>query len=431
MERERQQSGGNGESRISRRDFLKMSAAVGAGLAVGASGWAAFGKMIAPARPAGAVDAASPSASAAGGARTDEAIPLYGEHQPGIVTPQQTYLYLASFRITAASRDAVVRLFRDWTKFADLSSAGGAMRMGDNPLLPPSDTGETLGLPAARLTFTFGFGPTFFRQQDGRDRFGAASQLPRYLRDIPRMPRDQLDPLMSGGDVCVQVCAEDQQVAFHAVRNLIRLATGNATVNWLQEGFISAGTGGQTPRNLFGFKDGTANALHQTPDGYRNVVWAGQDEPAWLQGGTYMAYRKVRMMLEVWDRSSLTDQEDTFGRRKESGAPYGKTGEFDTVDASALPVDAHVRLAKESKQMIHRRGYSYTDGIDPRTGNVNAGLLFISFQRNPDDQLLPMLKLMQSRDALNEYTAHVASGMFACSRGLKPGEYIGQNILEA
>jgi len=419
MERERNPDG------MSRRDFLKLSASVGVGLAVGASGLAAIEKLAAPrARSAvGEPDAGNGTAS--------EAIPLYGEHQPGIITPQQTYMYLASFRITAADRAVVIRLFRDWTKFADLSSAGGTMRTGDNPLLPPSDTGETLDLPASRLTVTFGFGPTFFRRQDGKDRYGVAGQLPRYLQDIPRMPRDQLDPLLSGGDVCVQVCAEDQQVAFHAVRNFIRLSTGTASVNWLQEGFISGGSGGQTPRNLFGFKDGTANALHQTPEGYRDVVWAGSDEPAWLQGGTYMAYRKVRMMLEVWDRSSLTDQEDTFGRHKESGAAYGKNGEFDPADPSAMPTGAHVRLAKESKQLIHRRGYSYTDGIDPRTGNINAGLLFVSFQRNPEEQFLPMLKLMQSRDALNEYAVHVASGMFACPRGLAPGEYIGQNILEA
>ena len=224
---------GSGSS-MTRRDFLKLSASVVVGLAVGAGGLAAIEKLAAPkVRPA-----AAGSEAAAGSNSANEAIPLYGEHQPGIVTPQQTYMYLASFRITAADRAAVIRLFRDWTKFADLSSSGGTMRTGDNPLLPPSDTGETLDLPASRLTVTFGFGPSFFGQADGKDRFGIAGQLPRYLKAIPRMPRDQLDPLLSGGDICVQVCAEDQQVAFHAVRNFIRLSTGTASVNWLQEGFI-------------------------------------------------------------------------------------------------------------------------------------------------------------------------------------------------
>ncbi|QMV44098.1 iron uptake transporter deferrochelatase/peroxidase subunit [Cohnella cholangitidis] len=411
----------NKQEGMSRRDFLKISASVGVGLAIGASGMAAIENAVAP---------ADKTANGSGYEPTDERIPMYGEHQAGIITPQQTYMYLASFRLTVTDRDALIKVLRDWTKFSDLSTAGGTMRTGDNPLLPPSDTGETLDLPASKLTVTFGFGPTFF-SLDGKDRFGIAHKIPRFLKDIPRMPSDNLDPLMSGGDICIQVCAEDQQVAFHALRNFIRLSMGSATLNWMQEGFISGGQSGQTPRNLFGFKDGTANALHQTPDGYKDVVWAGEDEPDWMRGGTYMAYRKVRMFLEVWDRSSLSDQEDTFGRYKESGAAYGKKGEFDTPDPAQMPIASHVRLAKESKQLIHRRGYSYTAGVDPRTGNVDAGLLFISYQRNPEEQLLPMLKLMQSKDALNEYVSHVASGLFACPGGLREGQYIGQTILES
>lgn len=410
---------GNKQEGISRRDFLKITASVGVGLAIGASGMAAIEKVVSPA-----------SKAVAGNDPTEDRIPMYGEHQSGIITPQQTYMYLASFRITTADRATLIRVLRDWTKFSDLSMAGRTMQTGDNPLLPPSDTGETLDLPASKLTVTFGFGPTFF-SADGKDRFGIAGKLPRYLKDIPRMPSDKLDASQSGGDVCIQVCAEDQQVAFHALRNFIRLSMGAATLNWMQEGFISGGSGGQTPRNLFGFKDGTANQLHQTADGYQDVVWAGEGEPDWMRGGTYMAYRKVRMFLEVWDRSSLADQEDTFGRYKESGAAYGTKGEFDKPDPSKMPIASHVRLAKESKQLIHRRGYSYTDGVDPRTGNVNAGLLFISYQRNPDEQLLPMLKLMQSKDALNEYVSHIASGLFACPGGLREGQYIGQSILES
>lgn len=380
---------------------------------------AAMENTIAPEAPAGA-----------GNEPQEERIPMYGEHQAGVITPQQRYMYLASFRITAEDRAGLTSLLRSWTKFCDLSTAGGTMKTGSNPLLPPDDTGETLDLPASGLTVTFGFGPTLF-SADGKDRFGIAGKMPRFLKDIPRMPKDNLDPLLSGGDICIQVCAEDQQVAFHAVRNFIRLSTGSATVNWMQEGFISGGSSGQTPRNLFGFKDGTANGLHQTEQGYKDVIWAGDDEPAWMKGGTYMAYRKVRMLLEIWDRASLSDQEDTFGRYKESGASYGRKGEFDEADPSKMPATAHVRLAKEAGRLIHRRGYSYSDGIDPRTGNVNAGLLFISFQKNPEEQLVPMLKLMQSKDALNEYTSHVASGLFACPGGLREGQYIGQSLLES
>lgn len=400
---------------VSRRDFLKLSAIAGTGITLGAAGMGAIMGMVKP-------------ESEKSGAVTEERIPMYGEHQAGIITPQQTYMYLVSFHLTGSDRTSVIRLFRDWTKFCDLTTAGGTMKTGDNALLPPSDTGETLDLPAAKLTITFGFGPTFFREE-GKDRFGVAAKAPRYLKDIPRMPRENLDASLSGGDICIQVCAEDQQVAFHAVRNLIRMATGYATVKWLQEGFISA-TPGKTPRNLFGFKDGTANSEHDNTSGHNEVVWAGEEEPAWMKGGSYLAYRKIRMLLEVWDRTSLKDQEDTFGRYKESGAAYGRTGEFEAADMSKMPGSAHVHLAKESKMRIHRRAYSYTNGIDPRTGNVDAGLLFLSYQKNPDQQFIPMLRLMQNGDKLNEYTMHVASGMFACPGGLREGQYIGQNILE-
>ncbi|MBB6735393.1 deferrochelatase/peroxidase EfeB [Cohnella sp. CBP 2801] len=398
-----------------------MSVAAGAGIALGASG---LGAILGA--TGNTLSASKTTASAESG---DDVIPLYGEHQPGIITPQQTYLYLASFRVSTDSKSDLVSMLKDWTKFCDLSVSGGTMMTGDNPLVPPTDTGESLDLPASKLTVTFGFGPSFFRD-GGKDRFGIARLAPQHLKDIPRMARDNLDPSISGGDIVLQVCANDQQVAFHAVRNLIRLSVGTASLNWMQEGFAS-GTPGKTPRNLFGFKDGTANSLHDSADGYDRIVWAGDGEPDWMKGGSYLAYRKIQMKIETWDRTSLSDQEATFGRFKVSGAAFGAKGEFDAVDASKLPADSHVALAKQTKQQIHRRAYSYTDKVDPRTGNVDAGLLFISYQRNPDEQFIPMLRLMQSKDALNEYVSHVASGMFACPGGLREGRYIGQNILEA
>ncbi|GLX66932.1 iron uptake transporter deferrochelatase/peroxidase subunit [Paenibacillus glycanilyticus] len=404
-------------STISRRDFLKLTTSVGFGLAIGAAGMASINEKLIP-----------EAKSEVNKQPVNDVIAMYGDRQAGIITPQQKYMYLVSFRITTSQKADVIQLFKSWTKFSDLSTSGGTMKTGDNPLLPPSDTGETLELSASNLTITYGFGPTFFLE-DGKDRFGIAKKQPLYLKDIPRMPRENIDPSLSGGDVCLQVCADDQQVAFHAVRNFIRLSTGYATLNWLQEGFIS-GKAGVTPRNLFGFKDGTANKLHDNPEGNKKVIWAGQEEPSWMTGGSYMSYRKIRMLLEVWDRSSLSDQENTFGRHKESGAAFGKTNEFEAVDSSKLPVTSHVALAKQSGQLIHRRGYSYTDGVDPKTGNVNAGLLFIGYSRNPEEQLIPMLKLMQSKDKLNAYTSHIASGMFACPGGLTAGQYMGQSLME-
>ncbi|GGD79291.1 iron uptake transporter deferrochelatase/peroxidase subunit [Paenibacillus nasutitermitis] len=404
---------------ISRKDFLKLSAAAGMGIAIGASG---VGAVL-------EINNSTATSKSTSAVKEDDMIPLYGIHQPGIITPQQTYMYLAAFRITTKSKSDLIVMLKNWTKFCNLSAAGGTMKLSDNSLLPPADTGETLDLLPSNLTLTFGLGRSFF-VDDEHDRFGIAQMAPRYLNDIPRMPRDNIDPAISGGDICVQVCADDQQVAFHAVRNLIRLSTGQASLKWMQEGFAS-GTPGKTPRNLFGFKDGTANELHLSSAGYDQVVWAGDDEPDWMRGGSYLAYRKIQMKIESWDRTSLADQEATFGRSKVSGAAFGAHGEFDSVDLSQQPANSHVALAKQTKQQIHRRAYSYTDKVDPRTGNVDAGLLFISYQRNPDQQLLPMLRLMQNKDALNSYVSHVGSGMFACPAGLKEGRYFGQTILEA
>lgn len=414
-------SDGSGKG-YTRREMLKMSAAAGGGIALGASGLGAILKMF------GAAEAPPDAAGGERAAAANERLDFYGEHQAGIVTPQQTYMYLVGFKVTAADRKTLIGLLRDWTRFCDLSTGGASAVEANGRLLPPSDSGESVDLPAAKLSVTFGFGPSLFTQ-GGQDRFGLAARAPKHLRDIPRMPKDRIDEALSGGDICVQVCAEDQQVAFHAARNLIRLSAFTASVLWMQEGFISSPPG-STPRNLFGFKDGTANALHDSGAGYDDVVWCGEDEPDWMRGGSYLAYRKIRMLLEVWDRSSLKDQEDTFGRRKHSGAAYGKTGEFDPVSPGELPADSHVRLAKQDGAQMHRRAYSYTGGIDARTGSVDAGLLFLSYQRNPDKQFVPMLRLMSQMDKLNEYTVHIASGLFACPGGWKPGEYVGQRLLE-
>jgi deferrochelatase/peroxidase EfeB len=117
-----------------------------------------------------------------------------------------------------------------------------------------------------------------------------------------------------------------------------------------------------------GFKDGTNNLVAEDTSALRRYVWVGRDEqPAWMRGGSYMVVRRIRMLLEVWDRSTLADQEATIGRVKESGAPLGKRREHDTVDLTArsdgelvIANDAHIRLAapelNHGARML-RRGY--------------------------------------------------------------------------
>ncbi|MGV3487190.1 MAG: iron uptake transporter deferrochelatase/peroxidase subunit [Tuberibacillus sp.] len=409
---------GEQESKYTRREILKISAIAGTGIAIGASGLGTIGMVLDRLTTKEKATASFPN--------EQKKVNFFGDHQAGILTPQQTYAYLAAFDLTANKRADVIALFKNWTALSVELTKGTVSNKQQNDWLPPKDTGETLDLGPARLTITFGFGPTFFKK-NGIDRLGISHKMPKHLKPIPAMPRDRLDSDISDGDICVQVCADDQQVAFHAIRNLIKTAVGTASVKWMQEGFLSGKNKG-TPRNLFGFKDGTANIDPKNAEAAKQIIWGGKEEPIWMQGGTYLAYRKIRMFLEVWDMQSLKDQEDTFGRKKVSGAPYGTIHEHDPVDLTKLPKDSHVFLAKSTGQQIFRRAYSYTDSIDPKTGQIRAGLLFICFQQNPDQSFIPMLHLLSKKDKLNEYTQHIASAMFAVPRGIQKGEYIGEAL---
>jgi len=373
---------------------------------------------------------------------SDQAVPFYGAHQAGIATPAQDRLHFAAFDVVTDSADDVRDLMRIWTDAAARMSVGEpAGPVNDVPSAPPDDTGEAVGLSTGRLTVTFGFGPTLFEQR-GEDRFGLASKQPAALTALPEFAGDTLDPARTGGDLCVQACADDPQVAFHAVRNLARLGRGTVVMRWSQLGFgrtSSTSRAQDTPRNLMGFKDGTNNLKLEDEDELARYVWVGQSErPAWLRGGTFLVARRIRMLIEVWDRTFLQDQEETIGRIKDSGAPLGTTSEFDPVDLEAVkadgtpvvPVDAHIRLASphENGQVrILRRGYSFTDGMDERLGQLDAGLFFVSFQRDPGAFVSLQRKLAQN-DALNEYITHTGSGIFACPPGAARGGFVGDTL---
>jgi deferrochelatase/peroxidase EfeB len=388
----------------------------------------------------GHAEASEPAGDAKG------AVPFYGEHQAGIATPAQDRLAFGSFDLTTESPAMLRELLREWTRAAELMCAGrptGAV--AGHPEVPPQDTGEAAGLPPAQLTITFGFGPTVF-EQDGKDRFGLAAKRPTALKPLGALPGDELDPDRSGGDLCVQACSNDPQVAFHAVRNLARIASGTAALRWMQLGFgrTSSTTRGQvTPRNLFGFKDGTNNLRAEDTKGMDRFVWVGREEPqAWFRGGTYLVARRIRMLIENWDRDRLGDQEAVFGRSKVSGAPLTGQAEFDPVDldikgsdgVTVVPPNAHIRLASPAVndgQHLLRRGYSYTDGIDPRTAQLDAGLFFIAFQQDPHRQFVAIQKKLGVGDALNEYIRHTGSGLFAVPPGIRRGGFVGEGLFRA
>jgi len=394
------------EKKMDRREFLKKAGIGGAGLALGLSGASAFfankehgSKQIADGQ---------------------EEISFYGKHQAGITTPMQKNIYFVVLDLRTTDKNELIQLFKDWTDYSQKLVNGELVKKdGSNALLPPSDTGETVGLNPYRLTLTFGVSASFLTK------LGLEKKRPKLFRDLPAFPKEQLREQYTGGDIVIQACADDEQVAFHAVRNLIRKGRNKVTMKWSQSGFAAIGDRMETPRNLFGFKDGTANVT--TEKDFDKVVWA--DSQDWMKNGSYMAVRRIIMHLETWDRTNLQEQENTFGRYKESGAPFGKQNEFDEVDLSLLPVDSHVRLAKEVDLPILRRSYSYSDGIDPKTGQFDAGLLFIAFQKDPDS-FVKIQTNLGADDKMNEYVTHIGSGLFACFGGVKEGGYIGQDLFE-
>jgi len=405
-----------------------------AGLAGGAAA-GATAVLAADAPPAPGLPAAS------------GAVPFYGEHQAGIVTPAQDRLHFVAFDVITKDRDRLVSLLQDWTAAAARMTAGrdaGPIGAVDGvPEAPPDDTGEALGLPPSGLTLTVGFGPTLFRDASGIDRFGLAARRPPALEELPKFPGDALQPEISGGDLCVQACANDPQVAVHAIRNLARIGMGTVSVRWSQLGFgrtSSTSRDQATPRNLFGFKDGTANLKAEDTALLRDHLWAAPgDGPSWMDGGSYVVTRKIRMLVETWDRTSLAEQEEIVGRAKGTGAPLGRHDEFDELDFTVRGPDgepaiadvAHVKLAHPSQNggaRLLRRGYNFVDGSDG-LGRLDAGLFFIAFQRDPRTAFVPIQRQLARHDVMNEYIRHVSSAVFACPPGVVDGgDYWGRAL---
>ena len=415
---------------VSRRALLGWGGAVAVGASLAGLG---AGRATAPA------PTAAPPASPA--TRT---YAFTGPHQAGVVTPAQDRLYAAAFDLTTTDRGELVDLLRRWTVMAARLTQGlpaGPLGPTSGPYdAPPDDTGEALDLPPAGLTITVGFGRSLFVGTPGPggtpgvDRFGLADRLPAALVALPQFAGDALDPARCDGDLVVQACADDPQVAVHAIRNLSRAAFGTATLRWAQLGYgrtSSTSTAQRTPRNLFGFKDGTANVMAEETAALDEHVWVqpGDDAAAdWLAGGSYLVARRIRMTIETWDRSSLREQEAVVGRTKAEGAPLSGGEERSDPDFTRegrggqplIPVDSHVALAHPTRNggaRMLRRGYNFTDGNDA-LGRLDAGLFFLAFVRDPRTQYVPMQARMSREDRLQEYLQHTGSGLYAVPPGV-------------
>ena len=442
---------------FSRRNFVRSTLIAAGGAAM---------EMVVTREPV----AAREVALAAAPADSASFEPFWGEHQSGITTPAQRHIYFIAFDLTTNRRSDAVDVLRAWTLAAARMTAGQTAQPvadGLKPAVPQNggaakssgadygvadqqamgaDTGEVLDSSPARLTVTFGFGPGLFTK-DGKDRYGLAARRPAALVDLPAFAGDQLVPAQTGGDLSIQACADDPQVAFHAVRQLARIAQGATQIRWVQAGFLPNGNGRETSRYLMGFKDGT---IKPDPQAVQTAVWVGNEGQGWMSGGSYLVARRIRIALEHWDRMQVAFQEQTIGRHKVSGAPLGGRNESDPLDLKAvdkdgnpvIPENAHVRLAapesNDGAQML-RRGYSYNDGVSMTAERwppwrqaleYDAGLLFLAYQRDPRTAFIKMFERMSKFDMLNQFATHVGGGLFACPRGMAKGEFVGQRLFE-
>ncbi|MCP9945436.1 iron uptake transporter deferrochelatase/peroxidase subunit [Streptomyces somaliensis] len=408
---------------ISRRRLLGTVGAAGAaGLALGgaggAAGYAALG---------GGDGGDGPALAAVGSAR----VPFRGAHQAGIVQPAQARGHLVAFDLAPGSgRREAAALMRRWSAAAERLMAGEPV--GD------ADGGVARDAGPCSLTVTFGFGASFFA------RTGLAARRPEQLEPLPVFSSDRLDPKRSGGDLWVQVGADDALVAFHALRTVQREAGAAARVRWQMNGFNrspGATARPMTTRNLMGQVDGTGNPKPTEPGFDGHVFVAPGGTQPWMAGGSYAVVRRIRMLLDDWEKLPLKEQEAVIGRRKSDGAPLTGGTETTELDLEKLgpdggpviPADAHARISAPEQNggaTMLRRPFSYHDGIGP-DGTPDAGLLFVCWQADPRKGFLPVQRKLDRGDALSPFIRHESSALFAVPGGPAEGEYVGQRLLEA
>ncbi|WP_411077369.1 iron uptake transporter deferrochelatase/peroxidase subunit [Streptomyces sp. cmx-10-25] len=415
---------------VSRRRLLGTVGAAGAaGLVAGAAGGAGISAAVSGGDTASANGSGGPAALTTVGSTE---VMFHGKHQAGITTPLQSRGHLVAFDLApGAGRKEAVALMRRWSATAKALMAGKA---------PTQDTGVALDAGPSSLTVTFGFGRTFF------DRTGLTARRPAGLDPLPAFSSDALDPRRSEGDLWVQIGADDALVAFHALRAVQKDAGDAARVRWQMNGFnrsVGATARPMTTRNLMGQVDGTRNPKPADPDFDRRIfVPAGATgAEEWMAGGSYAVVRRIRMLLDDWEKLPLGEQEKVIGRRKSDGAPL--TGGTETTEldldkrgpdgGTVIPDNAHARISAPEQNggaAMLRRPFSFHDGIGP-DGTPDAGLLFICWQADPLRGFVPVQRKLDRGDALSPFVRHETSGLFAAPGGPAEGEYVGQRLLEA
>jgi deferrochelatase/peroxidase EfeB len=343
--------------------------------------------------------------------RPDDSTPsMFGLHQPGIATAMLDHVAFGALDATVATVAELAALFEELTAAAE-------------------DVMQRRSLDAGSLTVTLGLGPGLLGE-----RFGLASRRPVALHNLPAFPGDELDPALCGGDLCIQACASDPHLAADALARMVGRVRGAARLRWSQDGFVRRVPGDRRdgrPRNLLGFRDGINNPRRGKD--FDRHVWVARGERTWMLGGTFLVVRRIEVRLDAWEGLSIPEQERVIGRHRDSGAPLGARHEFDPLplEDDAMPPDAHARLAaprsNQGARML-RRAYSYDNGVGP-DGHRDAGLLLLTYQRDPRRQFVPVQRRLAEHDALSRFSRPIGSAVFAIPPGARPDGFVADELL--
>lgn len=420
-------------SPLDRRQFLGRSAAMlGAG-AIGLGVGAEVASGSSTAEPT-AVEAARRVLADELAARTD----FDGYHQAGILTPRQANAAFVALDAIAPRQNELREGLMELSQRAAALTQGGdvaEIEIDD----PPPDSGLLGSYNAPDgLTVTIAFGSSLFDH-----RYGLAAKRPRLLVPMPAFAKDGLEPARCHGDVLVSICADHRDTVVHTMRELLRTTAGVLTPRWRIDGFQSTKRG-PTPRsstrNLFGFRDGTANLDPTDAELMDRLVWVqpGGGEPSWTAGGTYQVVRTIRMHVEFWDRVGMFEQQNMIGRDRVTGAPLGGTREFESPDyaqdpdGKRIPLNAHIRLANPrteatADQRILRRPYNYDRGLD-EAGNLDQGMLFVAFNQDIPRQFETIQKRLEAEE-MADYITPMGGGYYFAPPGPRnSGDFVGSGL---
>ncbi|MFI1737703.1 Dyp-type peroxidase [Streptomyces sioyaensis] len=294
---------------------------------------------------------------------------------------------------------------------ADLGRSVQRVTRGNHPRMA--------GLAPGDVTVTVGIGPRLVS--------GAGRNLPGAAR-LPAFAREEIPEEARQGDVLLQICGSDPLVVGCAEAACTAALTDvGARVQWSQQGFRPP-AGPHAGRNLLGFPDGII--VPKGPEQMRREVWL--DGPAPVAGGTIAVVRRLRIGADRFLAQSVHRQEEIIGRRRSDGAPLSGGRPEAEVDLGAktpdgrylVPPMAHARranpLASGSGLML-RRSYSY------RNGPGDAGLVFISFQRELRTFVATQQRLDEGDDLMG-FTTATASGTFLVLPGFETERPLGAGM---